>query len=47
MATQGVSLYEIKAGQTTYFSLLKGYAEVGSDTEEGMHKCMGTNALID
>jgi hypothetical protein len=27
--------------------LLKGYTEVGSDTEEGMHKYMGTNALID
>jgi hypothetical protein len=30
-----------------YPVLLKGYAEVGSDTKGGMHKCMGTNALID
>ncbi len=28
------------------FALLKGYAEVGSDTEEGVHECMGNNALI-
>ncbi len=32
---------------TLLMFLLKGYAEVGSNTEEGMHKYMGTNTLID
>ena len=31
---------------TRAYNLLKGYAEVGSNTKEGIYKCIGTNALI-